>query len=132
MDVSQRQDLVAAALDVRQRAFCPHPDFPVGAALLAHDGHVFVGLNVENDWNGLTMCVERAAVGSAVSSGRRAFKALAAASAGGVTSCGACRQVLAQFGDRLQILLVDADGPESPWKIGLAELLPHAFAHCRR
>lgn len=127
MDLQQRDELVAAALVARQRAYAPYSNFLVGAALRAANGDIFVGCNVENASYGLTLCAERAAMVQAVSSGHREFHALAVAASGGVTPCGACRQVLAEFGDQLAVLVVDADQPGRVTEMNLRELLPHRF-----
>ena len=92
--------LVAAARAAAARAHAPYSNYHVGAALLADDGTVFTGCNVENASYGLTNCAERTALFKAVSEGHRAFRALAIA--GGTARapavpCGACRQVLAEF-----------------------------------
>ena len=120
--------LVAAALDVRQRAYAKYSQFFVGAALLAKDGRTFVGCNVENVSYGLTICAERSAVFAAVAAGATQFELLAIASAGGVTPCGACRQVLVEFAPDLPILLVDAEQPQVIREANLRDLLPGAFA----
>ena len=92
--------LVEAAWRVRQLAYAPYSNFQVGAALLAADGRIFVGCNVENLSYGLTNCAERVAVGAAVAAGMREFVAVAvvADTAVPISPCGACRQVLAEFG----------------------------------
>src|SRR5262245_16925482 len=127
MAASEQERLVAAALDVRQRAYAKYSRFQVGAAILAADGRTFVGCNVENLSFGLTICAERAAVFEAVAAGATDFKLLAIASSGGVTPCGACRQVLAEFAPHLPILMVDADQPKRIVEANLRELLPGAF-----
>ena len=125
--------IIMAALEARDRAFAPYSKFAVGAAILTPDGAVIRGVNVENASFGLTMCAERVAVGAAVSQGYRSFSAIAIASEGGVTPCGACRQVLAQFGLQLEIILVNASlgEPERVSQIRsfrLSSLLPESFS----
>jgi cytidine deaminase len=117
--------LIADALAVRERAYAPYSHFRVGAALRAADGQVFVGCNVENVSFGLTQCAERAALTAAIAAGQRDFTLLAIASPGGVTPCGACRQVLAEFAPDLPILLIDVAQPDRPTGLKLSELLPH-------
>jgi cytidine deaminase len=119
--------LVDAALIVRGRAYAKYSDFLVGAALLAADGRIYGGCNVENVSYGLTICAERTAVFSAVAAGQRKFELLAIASTGGVTPCGACRQVLAEFAPELPILLVDVDRLGEIVEVNLRDLLPGAF-----
>jgi cytidine deaminase len=91
--------VVKAAREAAANAYCPYSSYPVGAALLAPDGRIFTGCNVENASYGLSNCAERTALFKAVSAGCREFAALAVA--GGTeraaTPCGACRQVLAEF-----------------------------------
>jgi cytidine deaminase len=127
MTTKVQQSVIQAALDVRQRAYADYSKFLVGAALLAADGTIYTGCNVENASYGLTICAERAAVFSAVAAGQRKFDLLAIATSGGATPCGACRQVLAEFAPDLAVLLVDVDQPHSVHETNLRELLPHAF-----
>lgn len=110
----------------RQHAYAPYSRFRVGAALLADDGTIYVGCNVENASYGLTVCAERNAVAHALVSGARDFVAILVATENGVTPCGACRQVLAEFNPQMTVVLVDEAGHQRMYS--LAELLPAAFA----
>ncbi len=108
----ERSELVAAATRVKQNAYAIYSNFRVGAALLTDEGEVFQGCNVENSSYGLTICAERNAVFQAVAQGRNRFKAIAIVSDddGFITPCGACRQVLAEFAPRLEIILTNKAG----------------------
>lgn len=119
--------LIAAAMQARSRAYAKHSGFSVGAALRTASGEIFAGCNVENISYGLTICAERAAVFAAVAAGQRQFSALAMVADGGVTPCGACRQVLAEFCDDLPIYLVDTANADRMEEVRLRELLPRAF-----
>lgn len=119
--------LVAAARQAQERAYCPYSQYRVGAALEAEDGRVFVGCNVENASYGLTNCAERSAVFTAVSAGARRFRRIVVAtdSEPPAPPCGACRQVLAEFGAEL---IVESVGPTQSKRWRIAELLPDAFS----
>ena len=125
---SQRNTLADAALAARQRAYAPYSKFQVGAALLTADGEVFAGCNVENASYGLTICAERVAVGSAVAAGHQQVLAVAVATSGGHSPCGACRQVLSEFGPAMEVILIDADNPTKTRTTTLAALLPEQFS----
>ena len=118
--------LVEAARAAQEHAYCPYSRYRVGAALETGDGRVFVGSNVENASYGLTICAERAAVVSAVSAGVRNFRRIVIASDSEPPAppCGACRQVLAEFGSELE---VESVGPLQTRRWTLRELLPDAF-----
>ncbi len=118
--------LVAAARAARDQAYCPYSRFAVGAALEGEDGRIFTGCNVENASHGLGVCAERAAVAAAVAGGTRRFRRLVVVAdvEPPVSPCGACRQVLAEFG---LALVIEGVGPRTSRRWTLAELLPDAF-----
>ena len=117
-------NLVDAAWQAREKAYAPYSNFQVGAALLTADGRVFSGCNVENISYGLTNCAERVAIGAAVAAGVRKFAAVAVVADTGVpiSPCGACRQVLAEFGVPIVMLANRTERVE----FRLEELLPRA------
>ena len=119
-------ELVRRARAVMQNAYAPYSKFHVGAAIEAADGTIHVGCNVENASYGLTICAERMAVGAAVAAGKRALTRVAVVTAvePPATPCGACRQLLAEFGLDLEII---AAGPSSERRWKLKDLLPEAF-----
>ncbi|HEX5472622.1 MAG TPA: cytidine deaminase [Lacipirellulaceae bacterium] len=127
MDKSIVDTLIQSALDAQTRAYCPFSNFPVGAALQTASGRIYQGVNVENISFGLTNCAERVAVGAAVAAGEQEFTAIAIASRGGVTPCGACRQVLAEFNSSLPIVMVDSLNPSEVHHATLDQLLPGRF-----
>jgi cytidine deaminase len=122
-----REAVVRAAVEARERAYARYSKFQVGAAILAADGRIFTGCNVENASYGLTICAERAAVFAAVGAGQQRFELLAIATVGGATPCGACRQVLTEFSSDLPILLVDVNQQDSIVEVNLRDLLPGVF-----
>ncbi len=120
-------DLVQAACNVRERAYAPYSNFHVGAAVLANNGEVFTGCNVENASYGLSICAERNAICQAVASGVREFEAIVVVATPLATPCGACRQFIHEFGKEIEVICVDADdlSQTKTWRI--AELLPAGF-----
>ncbi len=119
--------LVEKAWEAKKQAYAPYSHFHVGAALLAEDGTVYTGCNIENSSFSATNCAERTAIFKAVSEGKRAFRALALAADRPYTvPCGVCRQVMAEFcGGDFPIFLTEEG---NKWKkVLLKELLPMGF-----
>ena len=119
--------LADAARAASANAYAPYSRFAVGAAVLAADGRLFSGCNVENASFGLTICAERVAAGAAVANGDKEFTAIAVVSRGGVSPCGACRQFLAEFCPNLLIVMVDSLKPSEVHYATLDQLLPGRF-----
>jgi len=121
--------LLEAAREVLESAYAPYSRFRVGAALLTEQGKLFSGANVENASYGLTLCAERAAVAAAVAAEGPGLKVQAVAvvsdAPGACPPCGACRQVLLEFGDHDTTIIFS--GPEGLVQRPLGELLPAGF-----
>ncbi len=110
----------------RANAYAPYSQFPVGAALLTDDGEIYGGCNVENASYPMGFCAERSCVAQAVAAGHRNFSAIWVMGADEAPMpCGACRQVLSEFGD-LKIFVASHNGADVQmyW---LHDLLPHSF-----
>ncbi len=122
----QREQLIHKAQEARECAYAPYSNYRVGAALLTTSGKIFTGCNVESAAYPTSMCAERVAVFKAVSEGEREFSAIAVVTSNGGTPCGACRQVLAEFGLDTRVLVADTSG-KLKQEATLAELLPGAF-----
>jgi cytidine deaminase len=120
-------ELVGEARTARERAYAPYSGFLVGAAVRADDGRVFPGVNVENASYGVAICAERTAVVRAVAEGARRLTAVAVVASNDEPTwpCGACRQVLNEFGPDMLVVSEGLAGhrEERP----LSELLPHSF-----
>lgn len=127
MEHEHQTTLINRALEVRQLAYAPYSRFQVGAAVLTVSGDVFTGCNVENASYGLTICGERAAISAAVAAGQTKVIAVAVAASGGASPCGACRQVLSEFGPAMDVIIVDADDPTRVRSTTLDKLLPEQF-----
>ena len=119
------QELIAIAARARQNAYAPYSGYAVGAALLTRSGRVYTGCNVENAVYPLCMCAERTALFKAVSEGERAFEAIAVVTSNGGMPCGSCRQVLAEFGGDMRVLIATPDRLTAEKRV--ADLLPDAF-----
>jgi cytidine deaminase len=126
MDREQLDRLLATAASVREKAYAPYSGYAVGAAVLTSDGRVFSGCNVENASYGLSVCAERHAIAAAVSAGCRDFAGIAVVTSSTPPAgpCGACRQVLAEFGD-CPVVLANLVGERSTTTV--RDLLPGAF-----
>jgi cytidine deaminase len=122
----QKNEMIRSALQSRQNAYAPYSGYAVGAALLTRSGEIFTGVNVENAAYPSGTCAERVAVFKAVSEGEKDFEAIVVASSNGGTPCGACRQVLSEFGLDIKVLIVDREG-KSVLDTTVGELLPGAF-----
>ncbi|KAJ8008328.1 hypothetical protein DPEC_G00103690 [Dallia pectoralis] len=128
-DNAKVKKLVSKCLQARDMAYCPYSRFPVGAAVLTADGAIITGCNVENASFGLTVCAERTAIQRAVAEGHSKFTAIAVTcdiKDSFVGPCGACRQVLIEFGTDWVVYLTKPDG--SYKETSLKDLLPLAFS----
>ena len=130
MTRSDKDRLWQAAVDARKNAYAPYSGFTVGAALLAADGRIFTGCNVENAAYSPTLCAERVALGAAIAAGVRDFAAIAVIGGRGeiladTPPCGVCRQTLSEFTDGGMTVLFLDGGVRI--ERTLAELLPHSF-----
>jgi cytidine deaminase len=124
IDVARLVDSATVAL---QRAYAPYSGYPVGAAVLADDGHMYTGSNIENAVYPLTICAERVAITKAISEGARHILAVAVVTANGGTPCGSCRQVMQEFGaPTMPVFIARTDG--SYRRRTLEELLPEGFS----
>jgi cytidine deaminase len=128
MDVNKEdvESLIEMADTARAHAYAPYSNYRVGAALRTKSGRVYTGVNVENAAYTNGVCAERVAIFKAVSDGERDFEVIAVVTDNGGAPCGACRQVLAEFG--LDTLVMIADGKRKLIKSAtVGELLPEAF-----
>lgn len=124
----EANELLLTAWDARTQAYAPYSKFPVGAALLAASGKVYVGCNVENLSYGLTICAERNALFAAVATGERRFLSIAIVSDSEepISPCGACRQVLIEFCEDLEV--ISENLLKERWSGRLSDLLPRGKA----
>ena len=120
-------ELLVAAVHARHNAHAPYSHFKVGAALETEDGQIITGCNVENATYGLTVCAERVAIFKAISEGHRRFVrvAVVADTEEPTPPCGACRQLLWEFGGDLEVVLGNLQGEKARFR--MKELLPHPF-----
>lgn len=113
-------------MQVRHWAYAPYSHYKVGAAALASSGKIYSGVNVENAAYPSGICAERVAIFKAVSEGEREILALVVATDNGGTPCGACRQVISEFGPQAEVCLVDQNG-NLVLETSIDQLLPGAF-----
>lgn len=128
LSAATRRKLKAAARNASAHAYAPYSRFHVGAAVLTERGAIYAGCNVENASYGLTICAERSAIFHAVAQGARKIRAIAVYTAtdAPTTPCGACRQVIAEFGRDVPILCcTDDDASDAVYTLN--DLLPKAF-----
>jgi cytidine deaminase len=121
------KELIEMARQARERAHAPYSHFKVGAAVLAKDGRVFTGCNIENASYGLTMCAERVAIFKAVSEGVQQFiKMVVIADTNHLTPpCGACRQIIWEFCGDVPVILANLHGQSQRHR--MSRLLPSPF-----
>ena len=121
-----RSKLIQEAAKVRLLAYAPYSNYKVGAALYTQKENIFTGVNVENAAYPTTICAERSAIFTAVSSGEQKFIAIAVVTEDGGSPCGSCRQVLAEFGGDIVVIVADTNG-KVHIEDSVANLLPGYF-----
>lgn len=128
MEKEIKEKMLKKAKNAIKYAYVPYSDFPLSAALLTKEGKIFTGVNIENASYSVTNCAERTAIFKAVSEGYRDFEALLLYGNYEkiITPCGVCRQVINEFGEDIDIIMVNKDGEEITKKS--CELLPGAFS----
>jgi cytidine deaminase len=124
--VETRDQLIARAIKAREKAYAPYSHYRVGSALLTASGKIFDGVNVENAAYPTGMCAERVAVFKAVSEGETEFAAIVVVTDNGGSPCGACRQVISEFGMETMVYIASTSG-EVIAEGTIAEMLPAAF-----
>ncbi len=124
---AQKKKLIGRAVAILPNSYAPYSKYPVGAAVLTASGKVYQGVNIENAAYPSSICAERSAIFNAVSAGERHLIGLAVATRNAGSPCGACRQVMREFGGKdLPILIVDEQG-KLVEETSLLELLPRSF-----
>jgi cytidine deaminase len=130
MDNSTLQSAISQAADIRKNAYAPFSKFKVGAVVVAENGEIFQGVNVENSSFGATVCAERIALFNAVTHGRKDIEAVVIVSVlngKAVFPCGMCRQVLADFNPDMRVILVNAETLKIEKDVKLSEIFPETF-----
>ena len=129
--MTDKKKLISMATEASHKAYAPYSKFHVGAAVLADDGTIYTGVNVENRSYGLTICAERNAIAHAVSMGMKSIKAVAIYSPDSETPlppCGACRQVITEFAAPDAVVICCGSSGESV-EIPVSELYPMDSLH---
>ncbi|GFI01301.1 MAG: cytidine deaminase [Lachnospiraceae bacterium] len=128
------KELISSAIEARKKAYVPYSGYMVGAAVLTNELRIYTGCNIENASYTPTICAERTAISKAVSEGRRRFLAIAVVGSpnGDVITqyaypCGVCRQVMREFADPEQFVVIVARSEEDYKLYRLKELLPESF-----
>ncbi|MDZ4159277.1 MAG: cytidine deaminase [Anaerolineaceae bacterium] len=122
----QKTRLIESARQARRWAYAPYSEYAVGAALLSDSGKLYDGVNIESAAYPTSICAERVAYFKAVSEGERRFQAIAVVTVNGGYPCGACRQVMAEFGLDTVVLVCNETG-EIIEETTVGGLLPGAF-----
>lgn len=117
--------LINSAIEARRKAYAPYSKFRVGAAIESQDGKIYTGCNIENNSYGLTICAERVAIFRAISEGVTKLKRMVLVGPKLITPCGACRQVIREFSEDIEIILVDKN--KNIRVTSIKELLPFSF-----
>ena len=126
--------IIQLALDARQKAYAPYSGFKVGSALLAENGTIFIGCNIENAAYSCTNCAERTAFFKAVSEGVTKFTAIAIVGGSGevpdriCAPCGVCRQIMLEFCDYDEFDVIMAVNTDEYEVVKLKDLMPHSFS----
>lgn len=123
-----KNELIAEAKKVRDKAYVPYSNFPVGAALMTHSGEIYTGSNIENAAYPVTCCAERVAIFKAISEGHDKFIAMAvvADTERPVSPCGSCRQVMSEFFSK-DVIIYLTNLKENTITVRMNDLLPLAF-----
>ena len=135
MDTKKIRDLIETAAAQRRRSYAPYSGYRVGAALLAADGTVYTGCNIENAAYSPSICAERTVFAKAVSEGARQFEAICIVGgreeeeipSGYSAPCGVCRQVMREFCDPSSFRIILATDPDHYEVFTLQELMPRSF-----
>jgi cytidine deaminase len=122
----RRDELIAAAIEARKGSYSPYSHYAVGAALFTENDELYSGSNIENAVYPLSLCAERVAAFKAISEGARQIQAIAVVTRDGGTPCGACRQVLSEFGLEAEVFIANDNG-ELIDSTTVSQLLPKSF-----